>query len=188
MARSHAGLRLISGEPSGALRDEHGFEHAYRACGPRLRAVAYAVLRDRDAAEDAVQNALMRAWTAGTYRPERGVLLAYLTACVRREALDTLRAARRRDARERRAAGDAVVPDPAAAVDPIEARRLRRALDALPSPQRSIVVRAYYGDRTLAEIAREDAIPLGTVKSRLSHALRALHAALQEEPGSAASG
>ncbi len=41
-----------------------------------------------------------------------------------------------------------------------------------------MIVRAYYGNRTLAEIARETDLPLGTVKSRLSQALRRLHLAL----------
>ena len=43
-----------------------------------------------------------------------------------------------------------------------------------------MIVRAYYGHRTLAEIAQERELPLGTVKSRLSQALRRLHDALSE--------
>jgi RNA polymerase sigma-70 factor (ECF subfamily) len=155
--------------------DGRAFEAAYREHAPRLRAVAYAVLGDREAAQDAVHGALVRVWSAGAYRPERGALLPFLIACVRREALDAGRAARRRRLREVRAAGDPVMPDATAALDPVETRRIARALDALPSAQRDVIVRAYYGHRTLAEIAREGDLPLGTVKSRLSQALRRLH-------------
>ena len=159
--------------------DGPAFEPAYRAHAPRLRAVAYAVLRDREAAQDAVHAALVRVWSAGAYRPERGALLPFLIACVRREALDARAlGAAPPPARGARGADDPVVPDATAALDPVEARRIARALDALPPAQRDVIVRAYYGHRTLAEIARERDLPLGTVKSRLSQALRRLHLAL----------
>ncbi len=159
--------------------DEPGFDRAYRAHGARLRAVAYDVLRDRDAAEDAVHVALMRVWSAGSYRAERGALLPFLIACVRREALDALRATARRRLREMRAGtGEPAATDETAAIDPVEARRVRLALDALPAAQRDVIDRAYYGHRTLLEVARETDLPLGTVKSRLSAGLRRLHTAL----------
>jgi RNA polymerase sigma factor (sigma-70 family) len=154
------------------------FELAYRAYASRLRSVAFHILRDREGAEDAVHGALMRVWSSGAYRPERGALLPFLIACVRREALDQIRGARRRQAREFRVAPDPIVPDPTSAIDPFEARRVRAALDSLPEAQRDIVLQAYYGQQTLVEIAQATGIPLGTVKSRLSQALRRLHTAL----------
>ena len=178
MARPDAGGRLSGGEAPRVAFDGPAFETAYRAYAPRLRAVAYDVLRDREAAQDAVHTALVRVWSAGAYRPERGALLPFLIACVRREAFDAARADRRRHLREARAAADPVVPDATAALDPVEAQRVARALAALSPAQRDVIVRAYYGHRTLAEIAREHDLPLGTVKSRLSQALRRLHLAL----------
>jgi RNA polymerase sigma-70 factor, ECF subfamily len=178
VARPDAGGGLTAVEDPGVAFDGPAFEAAYRAYAPRLRAVAYAVLRDRESAQDAVHAALVRVWSAGAYRPERGALLPFLIACVRREALDAARASRRRNLREARAAEDPVVPDATAALDPVEALRVARALDALPAAQRDVVVRAYYGHHTLAEIARERDLPLGTVKSRLSQALRRLHLTL----------
>jgi len=151
-----------------------GFDRAYRAYAGRLRAVAYHVLRDRDAAEDAVQAALMRVWSSRTYTSERGPLLPFLIACVRREALDVIRGSRRRRERELRAAPETVVPDPTAAIDPVEARRVRAALERLTPAQRDVIVRAYYGGATLAEIADTTDVPLGTIKSRLAVALRRL--------------
>ena len=161
------------------MLDEPTFERAYRAYAKRLRAVAFRVLQDRDAAEDAVHSALMRVWSARSYRPERGVLLAFLTACVRREAMDSRRASQRRHEREARAiSGEPVVIDDMAALDPVEARRVKRALDSLRPQHRDVIELVYYRNLTLAEIAREESLPLGTVKSRLSAALRLLHAAL----------
>jgi RNA polymerase sigma-70 factor, ECF subfamily len=172
---------VIAVEPARMALDEPGFELAYRAYAPRLRATAYAVLHDREGAEDAVHGALARVWSAGTYRPDRGALLTFLIACVRREALDVLRSSKRRHDRELRSVDSApAINDPITAIDPLEARRVKRALDALPAAQRDVVVRAYYGNRTLAEIASERGVPLGTVKSRLSAALRALQVSLSE--------
>lgn len=165
--------------------DEPAFDRAYRAHAARLRAVAYDVVRDRDAAEDVVHGALVRVWSTGAYRPERGALLPFLIACVRREAFDALRTAQRRRLREVRAtAGDPVAVDDTAAIDPVEARRVRVALAALPAVQRDVIVRAYYGHRTLAEVAHDANVPLGTVKSRLAGALRRLHTVLSGETSS----
>ncbi|MEA2785799.1 MAG: polymerase sigma-70 factor, subfamily [Candidatus Eremiobacteraeota bacterium] len=181
MARPHASAELILVEARPMALDEPAFDRAYRAYASRLRAVAYAVVRDRDAAEDVVHGALVRVWSAGAYRPERGALLPFLIACVRREAFDALRGAKRRHLREVRAADDPVAPDETAAIDPVEAGRVRRALDALPDAQRDVILRAYYGHRTLAEVAQDTSVPLGTVKSRLAGALRRLHTALSGE-------
>jgi len=183
VARAYAGAGLTGVEARPMVLDGPAFDRAYRDHAPRLRAVAFAVLRDRDAAEDAVHGALMRVWSAGAYRPERGPLLPFLIACVRREALDAVRSAKRRHLREVRASADQpAATDPTAAVDPVEARRVRRALEHLPEAQREVIVRAYYGHRTLAEVAHDAQLPLGTVKSRLAAGLRHLHSALSEGP------
>jgi RNA polymerase sigma-70 factor (ECF subfamily) len=178
MARSDASGNLIGGEAQSVAFDGLAFERAYRAHADRLRAVAFHVLHDREAAQDAVHAALTRVWSAGAYRPERGELLPFLIACVRREAIDVARGTSRRRARELRVVPSTVAPDELATIDPVEAQRLRQALDTLPPPQREIIVRAYYAQCTLAEIAAESGVPLGTVKSRLSAALRRLHTAL----------
>ncbi len=162
--------------------DGSAFELAYRAHAARLRAVAYQILHDRESAEDAMHSALVRVWSGGSYRPDRGPLLPFLIACVRREALDVVRGASRRRARETRAASEEHTThfDETASFDPVESKRVRSALERLTKEQRTVIERAYYANRTLAEIAGEAGLPLGTVKSRLSAALRRLHGALAE--------
>ena len=51
---------------------------------------------------------------------------------------------------------------------------MRAALDRLSPLQRDVIVRAYYGGSTLAEVAHALDVPLGTIKSRLAEALRRL--------------
>jgi RNA polymerase sigma-70 factor (ECF subfamily) len=56
-----------------------------------------------------------------------------------------------------------------------------RALEALSRQDRALLVRAYYGGLTAREIAEQDSIPLGTVKTRLRTALIKLRAANVEK-------
>ena len=57
---------------------------------------------------------------------------------------------------------------------------LAEALKALSPEHRNVIVRAYYLSQTVADIAEQEQIPPGTVKSRLHYAMRALRTALQE--------
>ena len=67
-------------------------------------------------------------------------------------------------------------------------KRIRSSGSALPArlakltyDQSDVVQRAYYGGMTLSEVAADLTIPIGTVKGRLSTALRALRASLIPE-------
>lgn len=68
--------------------------------------------------------------------------------------------------------------------DPIERDRIGRAVAELNEPQATVVEMAYYRGLTLREVSEELAIPLGTVKARLSGALRALRQSLAVEASS----
>ena len=62
--------------------------------------------------------------------------------------------------------------------DPIDALRRRQAIAALPSTQRDPLLLAYYAALSQSEIAARLHVPLGTVKSRLAAAIRALACAV----------
>ena len=129
------------------------------------------------AAEDAVQEALGRAWELG----QRGRHIESLAAWVTVAARNLLRDRFRRLRVEWRAR--ATVPDapPAAAAwpDAVERRGdLVRALAALPRRQREVAVFRYYLDLEVAEVAAALRIPEGTAKSALHRARRSLAAAL----------
>jgi RNA polymerase sigma-70 factor (ECF subfamily) len=59
-----------------------------------------------------------------------------------------------------------------------ETEILGRALAELPSKQRQLIERAYFGDLTHSEIASETGLPLGTIKSRIRLALDRLRHAM----------
>jgi len=152
-----------------ARREHDALDRVYVRYGRRLLAVALAVLGDRATAEDALHDALLRAWNAASYRPERGTLGAFLAACVRNEAIGNARGSQRRRARELRA-----LPDEPDIVDPADAIVVRAALATLPFEQREVLEYAYDRGLTHVEIAAELGIPLGTIKSRIMLAMRKL--------------
>lgn len=149
-------------------------EAAYHAYRRHLYGAAFGVLHDAGDAEDCVHDVLVRLWKQGhTYSPQRGSLQAFLVVCVRNEALSRRRRAANRDriARERlRPVPDAPPPD-----DPAVARLdMARLLERLNDAQQNAVRLAYYDGLTHEQIAERLGEPLGTVKSRLSNALRTL--------------
>ncbi len=152
---------------------------AYRAYSRTLYAVACRILDNADEAQDCVHDALLRAWQRpNAYRPERGPLRAFLTACVRNEALTRLRRGARHRCIEQRVARDEHLSYEIACGDPVTRDRLRDALRSLPSEQLAVLSLAYFGHLSQTEIASRLGVPLGTVKSRVALGLRKLAAQL----------
>lgn len=162
-----------------ARHDANAYDAAYRAFGARMQATALRLLRDREAARECVQDVFLHLWRhpAG-YVSARGSLEAFLVTCARNAALTRLRSG----SRQQKMIGSL---DPSQGYlmeeDPIERDRIARALAQLTEGQASVVERAYYRGMTLAEVATELAIPIGTVKGRLSSALRSLRRSLIPE-------
>jgi RNA polymerase sigma-70 factor, ECF subfamily len=153
-----------------AAHADGALEEAYRRYGSLLRAAARHVLGADGDAHDCVHDALIRIWSRGIYRTERGALPAFLVVCVRNEAISRRRSATRQVALERRVASENVDDG----FDPAERITIRTALATLPREQRNVIELAYWGRYTQAEIADRLAVPLGTIKSRASMGLRKL--------------
>jgi RNA polymerase sigma-70 factor (ECF subfamily) len=166
-------------------RTPAAFSAAYQKYARVLYAVARNALGNGAAAEDCVHDALLRVWqTPGSYRAERGSLRTFLIACVRNEAMTTLRSTSRRAAREEKAARlEPVRAAEIAVVDHVEAARVRDAVMQLPHEQRAALDLVYFGHRSQAQAAAELGVPLGTIKSRLSVAIRRLHETLGARDG-----
>ena len=144
---------------------------------PALRRYAFALLRDREAADDLVQDTLERAIRAWPQRRPDGDPRAWLFAILRNLFLSTRR--RGRPIAEAAPAALAQVAD--AAADPEAALRARDVLDllgGLPEEQRSILLLVAVEDLSYAEAAAVLDVPLGTVMSRLSRARARMRAFL----------
>jgi RNA polymerase sigma-70 factor (ECF subfamily) len=152
----------------------------------RVFGVAFTILRDARAAEDAAQEAFLRAWRhAAVFDPRRGSVVTWLLTITRNSAIDASRARHpvaldptqlqrlSPEAAERDTAVTAVMND--------DILRLRKALSELPDEQRRAVVLAGVWGLSGREIAAREQIPLGTAKSRIRIALRRLHVTLARD-------
>jgi RNA polymerase sigma-70 factor (ECF subfamily) len=159
----------------------------FDAEAPRLLGVALRILRRRELAEDAVQEAFLRIWrNAGRFDPGFGGARAWMTAIARNAAIDALRRAAREeptDAELLAGLSDARLREDEATVDDIAARldpngRLRRCLEGLEPQRRRAILLAYALGLTQGEIAGRLGAPLGTVKAWMRRGLIALRECL----------
>lgn len=135
---------------------------------PRLRRYARALVGNREAADDLIQDTLERAWMrVAQWRPGSD-LRSWLLAIMHNLRMDQLRrptlAAASLDDDEE----PADLPVRATQTDRIELAELGTALGCLPEEQRAVLLLVALEDMSYAEIATTLAIPVGTVMSRLA--------------------
>ena len=143
--------------------------------------VAYAVLRQREDAEDVAQEAAVRAYRSFTSLRNRERFRAWLVRIAWRLALDRRKSDRRRDVRE---LGASIVPPALPNAEEIAAgrqtqQRVWEAVDALPQKLRIVVVLSAIEGHGMREVAAVLGLAEGTVKSRLHEARRRLLERLQ---------
>ena len=160
--------------------DRRAFKRVYDATAPRLLGQAMALLRVRDAAEDAVQEAYLRIWASAVhYDPARGHALAWMSRIMRNVAIDHLRRARQA---QRYMSPEEDAPEIAVDPEPVEDRLdLNAALDELPPAQRDTIRRVVIEGWTHEEVAMHEGVPLPTTKSRAQRGLRRLRTVLEGE-------
>ena len=164
-----------------ADRDREAFEQLYHRYVRSVFGLALRRLRDRQRAEDAVQETFAAVWrSAGSYRPERGPAAPWLYAVARNAIIDRLRA--RTEPPGELPETASAEPGPAEqAESSYVSWRVHRALEELPTREREVLELAYWSGLSQSEVAEFLAIPLGTVKTRTRSALTRLADALEGE-------
>ena len=172
-------------DPRLVERAQAGDQEAFAALAAdaigHLNAVARLVLRDDDAADDAVQETLVSAWR--NMRALRDVerFPAWLNRLLIRACYDRGRRDRRRRVVEIQAAPNHE-PTTADTQASLALRDLlERGLTRLPTDQRAAIVAVYYLDLPIKDAAAMLGIPDGTLKSKLHRSLDALHAAVDAD-------
>ncbi len=143
------------------------------------------MLRDRDAAEDVLQQVLLEVWQrAEHYDPERASLLTWVLTIARSRAVDELR---RRvpeplDPAVAAAQVDAVAGGAADEPDRLLERwRMAALLERLPRDEAGLLRLRFYDGLTQNEIAQRTGVPAGTIKTRMVNGLRHLRDLLEAE-------
>ncbi|HXY43455.1 MAG TPA: sigma-70 family RNA polymerase sigma factor [Acidimicrobiales bacterium] len=169
-----------------AIGDEAAGVAFVRRYQRRAFGLALSILGDPGLAEDVAQEALVRSWRhAPVYDSRRASVTTWVLTITRNLAIDALRMRRSVPIDP----GDIVnlgmisaEPDPSDQAQRGDASaRVRRALAAVPLEQRrALVLSAFYG-LTAEEISRQEAIPLGTAKTRIRAGLGKVRSLLAAE-------
>lgn len=160
-----------------AREDRAALQALYKLQSVRLFGVAMAILRDRDAASDAVHDGFVKiARRAAQFDPERGAAEAWLGSVIRHAALDIAR----RRGREM-PTDDATLGDMPVEADQLESiaasengARLRECLAALAEKNRQGILLAFVHGLSHPQIAAKLDLPLGTVKAWIRRGLLSL--------------
>jgi RNA polymerase sigma-70 factor (ECF subfamily) len=161
--------------------DHEAFDDLATAAYHRLYAVARRILRDGYAAEDAVQDALVRAWRDIRGLRDRDRFDAWLHRLLVHACADQVRRSRRR--RFEVSVDTIDRPDPHDGVALLGVRdEIERAFLALSVEHRAVLVLTHYVGLPAPEIAKILGIPVGTVYSRIHHGTRAMRTSLSATP------
>ena len=158
--------------------DQRAFTEVVRHYDHRLRALAYRLLGDRGAMDDALQEAYVKAFRALPGFREDAGLGTWLYSITYRACIDQQRRESRHRPAADRPAGTGTSADPATTA--ATRTDLTRALAALPGDQRAAVLLVDAEGLDYDAAAEVLGVAPGTIASRLSRARAALRAALAE--------
>jgi len=159
--------------------DRDAFRLFYDRYAGRLLAYVRQISRDREVAEDVVQDVFLSVWRkAASYRPERGDVPGWLYTITRNRVVDRWR---RKGGLVEDDGFDLAALEAPARGDEGHATDLsvRQALETLTPEQRQAIELAYFGGLTYEETASRLDLPLGTLKSRIRAGLSRMRGALQ---------
>lgn len=166
-----------------AAGDREALSLLYRRYAGLLLGVALKIARDRETAEDLVQDVFLEAWKkAASYDPGRASVRTWLLLRTRSRALDRVGSA---PVRRTVSLDEGTGPEPSFGASSLEdqsdAQRIPQALQGVSAEQRQVLEMTFFSGLTATEIAEVVGIPVGTVKSRLRAGLGALRSTLRVE-------
>ena len=156
--------------------DEAEFDDFYTSSRSRVTAQVYAMIGDRDEAQECVQEAYARAWSHRRKLDRAEHPEAWVRTVAYRLAVSRWR----RTMRGRRAPDRALSSAGTSAPPSVNHVAVVEALKRLPEAQRRVLVLHHIADLPVHEVAREVGAPEGTVKARLSRGRAALALLLAE--------
>ena len=157
--------------------DETAFGELVERYSPRLRYFLRKLLASADGAEDALQDVWLDVFRHLPRLADPQALAAWLYRIARDRAFGRLR----KSGRFEQLIDDGAVVDAAddGEFSPEDASRIHAALDELPPEHREVLVLRFLEEMSYEEIARVAGCQLGTVRSRIHYAKRALRKALR---------
>ena len=168
-------------------RDATALGELYDQYGGAVYSIVLRIASDRTTAEDLTQEVFLRVWNRiPSYNLDRGSLSTWVLTIARHSAIDyrrsragqqALKNVSLEDLNHAPAVGNALADLEAAS----ETRRVRKAMGRLSSKHRQLLELAYFEGLSQAEIAVRLEVPLGTVKTWATMAMRELRSHLAEK-------
>ncbi len=177
--------KLVKALVATGREDRAAFRQLYALTSARLFGVCLRICRERQAAEDVLQEVYAIIWRrAGAYEPGQASPFAWLATIARNRAIDYHRALGRRPT----ASWDNIA-EPAApnrlALDTMlldeEERKLHGCMDRLSDTQRDAIRTAFFEGITYAGLAEQQGLPTSTIKSRIKRGLERLKECLDDD-------
>jgi RNA polymerase sigma-70 factor, ECF subfamily len=170
-----------------ALRDRAAFEQVYRATCAHLLGIAFRVLKQRERAEEVLQESFMNVWHgAGGYRPAVASPMTWLINIVRNRAIDALRSGKTErgstialDEEALQVAADERQQPPQLLDDSLTRLKIDSCMAGLGAQQRQALALAYYSGMVHTEVADALNAPLGTAKAWVRRGLDKLKGCLE---------
>jgi len=172
-----------------ALHDADAFRCLYDATSAKLYGFALRILVKPELAEEALQDGFVAIWHhAGSYQSHLAAPMTWMTTIVRNKALDLLRAngcgfeasLEPFDSEVMDALRDPLASPIEALAMSREAEALAYCMSALEGVHRQVVGLAFFHDLSHSEVARQMALPIGTVKTWIRRSLERLKTCLEK--------
>ena len=166
-----------------AAQEDSALKRLYERTSSQLFGLALRIVRNRDVAEDVLQESFLSIWRgASNYRASLSPPMAWMGLIVRSRALDALRKRTTDRADLMNDIDDETAPDlegdspnPMDAADASQqAFALQHCLGKLDNKQREVVSLAYLRDLSHGELSEQLKLPLGTVKTWIRRGLEQL--------------
>lgn len=165
-----------------AMGNRDAFSELYDLTSSKLMSVCLRVLKDRGAAEDAVQEVYVKVWNnAQTYQITGHSPMTWLITIARNTAIDRLRARKPVEDiadHDYRLAGSDPTPEQAV-IAASEAQLVQKCLDEMDADRRAAVTGAYLDGRSYKDLAAQFEIPLNTIRTWLRRGLASLRECVQ---------
>lgn len=167
-----------------ALEDRGALSELYDRTSAKLFGICLRILKDRAAAEEALQDVYVKIWRHADRYTANGLSpMTWLIAIARNTAIDTLRSGHRHSkltGLDQALALPAPGPTPeGAAIASGETRRILGCMDELEKMHRAAVRGAYLEGLSYAQLAEAAGVPLNTMRTWLRRSLMRLKACLQ---------
>jgi RNA polymerase sigma-70 factor, ECF subfamily len=181
--RDKDGLATLLAEV--ASGDKSAFAKLYGLTSRKLFGVALRILRDRQAAEDIVQEVYVRIWrNASSFDVKLASPIAWMASIVRHCAIDTLRKQKLETTEfcDESARVEAETIDPAEEIDLAQRRTIAfAAIRKMDPAKRDLILLAYVREHSRDSLARALGVPTGTIKTNLRRSLIELRQSMQRE-------